>query len=215
MWIALALITGLAGAQGAGPVTALPKLAPIKLCNGGATILARDQCPPPLHSSKVDHGLRAELLIVLDCHRPPSPASEQAIEDTLYRSGFDTLNRRRLASGPQNYPVIQAIREGQFVWVTSAPAEGKPGAPSRLFIALYGRPQRPADVRLSRRLRNLAAQIEPTSCRVAEIIRGTNGPSSIWTYDDVAWLTRYHSKDVLRSEPTTTAYRVHPARSKR
>ena len=210
------LVAAVAGWQGSSTAPGnLPALPATKLCADGATIRARDRCPPPLHSSKTDHGLRAEFRIVLACSRPPGRPSEQVIEDSLYGAGFDTLNRRRLTEEASNLPFIEAIRDGQFIWVNSAPSVRQPGAWLRVFISLYSRPQRAADTRLSRRLQRLASRIEPRSCRVEKVTRDTNDASSAWTFDDLAYSTRYHFKEARRRDPTSTAYRIHPAASDR
>ena len=163
-------------------------------------------------------GLSPELNITLDCSQPLGTADEIAIEKGLYSSGFDVLNRARLArelrvefSPPVTIDSIDT--KGRMVSVTGLEVPTTTEREKRKFylaFSLYGRPPTSRDPALEARLQKLAAEVPV--CTVTKVERHTNASSIEWLHKDIAKRTRGWFEQAQREAPASDARRVHDRR---
>ncbi|WP_338505082.1 hypothetical protein V6R86_13220 [Sphingomonas kaistensis] len=195
------------------PSKDIPALPSLRLCSDVSVIRADEKCLPRLHSSKTDYGIRPEVTLVISCGAPPRMTTEELIENTLYKGGFDVLNARR--AGPDigetftRGMTIYAIDGQSMVWVSGAPTIHRPPDPFFVSVMLISRPPTAAAQRLKRNLSILAAQLEQDSCKLVKNESAENGPDSAGTYDTLAFYVRHSLEEAQRKAPSSKAFKVH------
>lgn len=205
------LVPGVAApAQQASDKSILPE---IKLCRGGASMPVERPCIPTLHSSSVDYGILPEFRLVLACTKPPEPTTENLVLDGLYSAGFDVVNSwalgRAVGETMAHGLSIKGVSKDRLVWVNGFPTGHKPGTPSYIDISLYSRPSTSPSLVLAQEIRNLAAKINPSSCRRVKVERNANGIESARTYDDLEFMTRYLVGKAQLEASKSGTFKVH------
>lgn len=190
-----------------------PTLPALRVCSSAAVVLAEETCLPRLHSSKVDHGIRPDIRLVLSCGAPPGHAMETLIQEKLYQDGFDFLNARRL--GPEvgetsiRGMTIYAIDGESMIWVSGAPTIHRPPDPFYVNLMMFSRPPSAVTHRSTRSVRRLAAQLAQGSCKLMKEQSATNDPHSAGTYDDLAFFVRHSLTEAQRKAPNSPAFKAH------
>lgn len=214
MLLGTAIATAAAsGSTSPAPSSVTPALPALRVCSDAATIRAEEKCSPRLHSSRVDYGIRPEVRVVLSCGVPPGTAAETLIEKSLFETGFDVMNARRL--GPEvgetftRGMTIYAIDGQSMIWVNGAPTIHRPPDPFFVHLMMFSRPPAAATRQSRSGLRRLAARLEQGSCKVVKDESAENGPESAGTYDDLAFYVRHSLTEAQRKAPSSKAFKVH------